>query len=61
MGAGMKADPTRMQIRDISETNYDDLSRAVRTKLKKLGVHDGIKVVLSVERSTRELLPLKDH
>lgn len=30
MGAGMKADPTRLQIRDISETNYDDLSRAVR-------------------------------
>ncbi|KAL4485467.1 hypothetical protein ABPG72_008335 [Tetrahymena utriculariae] len=61
MGAGMKADPTRIQIRDISETNYDDLSRAVRTKLKKYKVNDGIKVVLSVERSERELLPLKEH
>jgi len=61
MGAGMKTDPTRLQIRDISETNYDDLSRAVRTRLKKRGVTDGINVVLNVEKTERELLPLKKH
>ncbi|EGR30207.1 hypothetical protein IMG5_137960 [Ichthyophthirius multifiliis] len=61
MGAGMKSDPTRVQIRDISETTYDDLSRAVRIKLKKLGITNGIKVVLSVEKSSKELLPLQRH
>jgi tRNA A37 threonylcarbamoyladenosine dehydratase len=32
-GAGMKSDPTRIQIRDISESSYDDLARALRRRL----------------------------
>ena len=34
MGAGAKADPTRVQIADLSATHYDPLARAVRQKLR---------------------------
>jgi tRNA A37 threonylcarbamoyladenosine dehydratase len=37
------------------------LSRAVRVKLKKKGITSGFPVVFSTERTTRELLPLKEH
>ncbi|KAJ1675464.1 hypothetical protein EV182_001211 [Spiromyces aspiralis] len=50
MGAGMKADPSRVQISDISNTFEDALSRAVRRKLKRLGVESGISVVYSTEK-----------
>ncbi|KAF8925440.1 hypothetical protein EDD21DRAFT_75599 [Dissophora ornata] len=50
MGAGAKADPSRVQIGDISETFEDPLARAVRRRLKKLGVDSGIEVVFSSEK-----------
>ncbi|KAF8946446.1 hypothetical protein BGZ47_000516 [Haplosporangium gracile] len=50
MGAGAKADPSRVQISDISETFEDPLARAVRRRLKKLGVDTGIDVVFSSEK-----------
>ncbi len=34
MGAGAKADPTRIQIADLSATHYDPLARAVRQRLR---------------------------
>jgi tRNA A37 threonylcarbamoyladenosine dehydratase len=61
-GAGMKSDPTRLQIRDLRESTYDDLARALRLKLKKLNaLHDGITAVYSNEVATRKLLPLKEY
>ncbi|KAG0365609.1 hypothetical protein BGZ54_006370 [Gamsiella multidivaricata] len=53
MGAGAKADPSRVQIGDISETFEDPLARAVRRRLKKLGVDTGIEVVFSSEKPYR--------
>ncbi|KAF9125449.1 hypothetical protein BGW39_007393, partial [Mortierella sp. 14UC] len=50
MSAGAKADPSRVQISDISETFEDPLARVVRRKLKKLGVDTGIDVVFSSEK-----------
>lgn len=47
MGAGGKYDPTRIQISDISDTFEDPLARAVRIKLKKAGVANGVPVVVS--------------
>jgi tRNA A37 threonylcarbamoyladenosine dehydratase len=47
MGAGGKFDPTRIQISDISETFEDPLARAVRVRLKKVGVASGVPVVVS--------------
>lgn len=46
----MKADPTRIQFSKLSSTNYDDLARAIRHKLKKLKInYDLLPVVYSNE------------
>ncbi|KAJ1934746.1 hypothetical protein FBU59_005600, partial [Linderina macrospora] len=50
MGAGMKSDPSRVQIADIGDTFEDPMSRAVRRKLKKMGVENGVKVIYSTEK-----------
>ncbi|KAF9112837.1 hypothetical protein BGX27_002716 [Mortierella sp. AM989] len=50
MGAGAKADPSRVQISDISETFEDPHARAVRRRLKKMGIDTGIEVVFSTEK-----------
>ncbi|KAI1300994.1 hypothetical protein EDD11_005893 [Mortierella claussenii] len=61
MGAGAKADPSRVQISDISETFEDPLARAVRRKIKKMGVDTGIQVVYSTEKPHHvKLLPLDE-
>ena len=38
MGAGAKSDPSRVQISDISTTAEDPLARAVRRRLRALGI-----------------------
>ena len=48
MGAGNKLDPTRFEVSDISKTEVCPLARAVRTSLKKRGIHH-LKVVYSKE------------
>ncbi|CAO3574510.1 unnamed protein product [Mortierella alpina] len=50
MGTGAKADPSRVQISDISDTFEDPLARALRRRMKKLGVDTGIDVVFSIEK-----------
>ncbi|KAG5462136.1 MAG: ubiquitin-protein ligase molybdopterin-converting factor, partial [Olpidium bornovanus] len=50
MGAGAKADPSRVQISDISETMEDPLARTTRRSLRKVGVESGIAVVYSTEK-----------
>ena len=62
MGAGAKCDPTRIQISDISNTIYDPLARAVRRRLRTLGVSSGIPVVYSTEvPGDVKLLPLPEE
>lgn len=53
MGAGAKMDPTKVKIDDISKTNYCALARAVRQRLAKLGVKNGIQVVYSTEEAEK--------
>ncbi|KAG0171551.1 hypothetical protein DFQ28_000808 [Apophysomyces sp. BC1034] len=61
MGAGAKADPSRIQIADISETFEDPLARAVRRKLKKMNIDRGVPVAYSTEKPHHvKLLPLED-
>ncbi|KAG2234036.1 ubiquitin-protein ligase molybdopterin-converting factor [Thamnidium elegans] len=62
MGAGAKADPSRIQIADISETFEDPLARTVRRKLKKLGILEGVPVAYSTEKPHHvKLLPLEEE
>ncbi|KAI9255743.1 hypothetical protein BDA99DRAFT_442280 [Phascolomyces articulosus] len=62
MGAGAKADPSRVQIADISETLEDQLARAVRRKLKKMDIESGVPVVYSAEKPHHvKLLPLEEE
>ncbi|KAJ7059346.1 hypothetical protein C8F01DRAFT_1232347 [Mycena amicta] len=61
MGGGAKTDPTRIHIADISNTIYDPLARAVRRRLRLLGVSSGIPVVYSTEvPGDVKLLPLPE-
>ncbi|KAJ2553505.1 hypothetical protein EV175_002917, partial [Coemansia sp. RSA 1933] len=61
MGAGMKSDPSRVQIADIGDTFEDPMSRAVRRRLKVRGIQSGIKVVYSIEKPGKvHLLSLAD-
>ncbi|KAJ7059297.1 hypothetical protein C8F01DRAFT_1254979 [Mycena amicta] len=56
-----RADPSRIQIADISNTVYDPLARAVRRGLPLLGVYSGIPVVYSTEvPGDVKLLPLPE-
>lgn len=48
MGAGNKLDPTAFKVADISKTHSDPLAKAVRTRLRKLGINH-LKVVFSDE------------
>lgn len=49
MGAGGKYRADKVQVRDISKTTYCPLAKNVRKRLKKHGIHYGIKAVFSTE------------
>jgi tRNA threonylcarbamoyladenosine dehydratase len=50
MGAGIKSDPTRVMVSDISASFEDPLSSSTRRRLRILGIRDGIPVVFSSEK-----------
>ncbi|KMJ60258.1 hypothetical protein AB685_05380 [Bacillus sp. LL01] len=49
MGAANKMDPTRFKMADISKTHTDPIAKVIRTRLRKEGIHRGVKVVFSDE------------
>lgn len=53
MGAGGRTDPTKIGYFDISETREDGLARAVRQRMKKMGLRRSLKVVASTEAPHR--------
>ncbi|KAF3331599.1 hypothetical protein FCM35_KLT03005 [Carex littledalei] len=60
MGAGARADPTRIRIADLRESTNDPLSRAVRYRLRKdYGIDGGFPVVFSLEKPKAKLLPFQ--
>lgn len=64
MGAGCKADPTRIAVADISASTDDPLSRSTRRRLRLRGVSSGIPVVFSTEKpgpGKASLLPLPEE
>lgn len=53
MGAANKLDPTKFRVSDIYKTQVCPLARAVRTRLKRLGIKK-LKVVYSEEEPARK-------
>ncbi|KAI8997907.1 hypothetical protein BDB01DRAFT_772875 [Pilobolus umbonatus] len=51
MSPGLKADPTQIQIADITCTMEDPLSRMYRRQLRKMNIDRDIPVVFSTEKS----------
>lgn len=49
MGAGAKIDPSQVKIADISKTCNCALAKAVRKRLRGMGIQKGIPVVFSTE------------
>jgi tRNA threonylcarbamoyladenosine dehydratase len=60
LGAGGKLDPTQVTITDISETYNCRLAYYVRKKLKKYGIHEGVRVVFSSEPPKKESITLEE-
>lgn len=60
MGSGGKTDPSQILISDISKTEYCTLARAVRQRLKKLGIKNGLPVVYSTECVDKNTVILTD-
>ncbi|KAK4905532.1 hypothetical protein LTR66_017802, partial [Elasticomyces elasticus] len=61
MGAGIKSDPSKICVGDISTSIEDPLSKATRRRLKILGITSGIPVVFSTEKpgvGKAELMPV---
>ncbi|KAI8090110.1 uncharacterized protein B0P05DRAFT_594468 [Gilbertella persicaria] len=51
MSAGSKADPSLIQVTDISDATADPLARTYKRQLRKLGMDRGIPVVYSIEKN----------
>lgn len=49
MGAGAKTDPSQIRIADISKTSHCALAKAVRKRLRGMGIQKGVPVVFSTE------------
>ena len=61
LGAGGKADPTRIRIAPISDCINDPLASKIKWKLKKHGVAaEDVMSVFSIEKPVCNLLPLDD-
>jgi len=61
MGAGGKTDPSQVKVSDISKTRDDFLARVIRKRLKKHGVHKGVKCVFSTELQDADALQMTDN
>ena len=53
MGAGAKMDPSQVRLADISKTSSCALAKAVRKRLRGLGINKGIMTVFSTEMADR--------
>lgn len=56
MGAGAKADPSQVKIDDISKTCSCALAKAVRKRLRGMGINRGVPVVFSTEMANLDAI-----
>jgi tRNA A37 threonylcarbamoyladenosine dehydratase len=63
LGAGAKADPTKMRIAPLSDCVNDPMAQKLRWKLKKFGhvQPEAVMTVFSVEKAVCDLLPLEQE
>lgn len=61
MGAGNRMDPSRIRITRLNQTHSDGLARALRDRLKQMGLRPLLKVVFSDEVPSKpRVLPAAD-
>lgn len=60
MGAGGKLDPTHIKVVDISKTYNCPFAQFIRIRLRKHGIHRGVKTVFSPEVVIKESLMMTD-
>ncbi len=60
MGAGGKADPSKVLVRDISKTEHCHLAREVRKRLKKVKIDKGVRCVFANDIQDEESLKMTD-
>ena len=56
MGSGGRFDPTLVTVADISETHHCQFAYDIRKRLRRLGVHGGVKAVFSPEEVSKEAI-----
>jgi len=56
MGSGGKSDPSQIRVVDFGESYNCKLAYLLRKKLRKMGVHEGFRVVFSPEQVQRETI-----
>ncbi|WP_099464696.1 tRNA threonylcarbamoyladenosine dehydratase [Parabacteroides provencensis] len=56
MGAGAKTDPSQVKIDDISKTCSCALAKAVRKRLRGMGINRGVPVVFSTEMANPDAI-----
>jgi len=49
----MKCDPTKLQIRDISDCKYDNLIMRLKRELNKKNIKSGVKVAFSYQAAEK--------
>ena len=54
LGCGNKMDPSKLEVTDLSKTNYDPLAKVLRRELRKLDINH-VKVVYSKEEPSRAI------
>lgn len=61
MGAGAKTDITQVRFADIKDTYHCGLSRAVRKRLRKMGINHKLPVVFSTEQANPNAVILTEN
>ena len=56
MGAGAKVDPSQIKIADLSKSSNCALAKAVRKRLRGMGIQKGLPVVFSTEMANPDAI-----
>ena len=60
LGCGNKTDPTKLEVTDISKTEYDPLAKVMRRELRNRGINH-LKVIYSKEKSIEHQFEVENN